>query len=224
MSKEIDASSSALQPDLQAPAPIRQNGPSASQSAADAQTQTSTPEAQVDRPESTSQARDVLCGHCDAVNPAGSLACSQCGWRFCSRCQTPNADDVDACSRCRSFLPANQAARTTGVYSRLAPPDDLRLKVEELRAGVTSDRGGAAELSTLELSYIEKLGDIDVTIRLLTHDIATNGLLTQGGRVRGVYDKLLAGLATFDRYAQRVGLERRAKRVPSLQEVMSGDE
>ena len=41
-----------------------------------------------------------------------------------------------------------------------------------------------------------------------TQDIAANGLLTPGGRVRDVYEKLLAGLAAFDRYAQRVGLQR----------------
>jgi len=68
------------------------------------------------------------------------------------------------------------------------------------------------------------LGDIDITIRLLTHDIATNGLLTPGGRVRDVYDKLLAGLAAFDRYAQRVGLQRRAKPVQSLSEVLDAED
>jgi hypothetical protein len=77
------------------------------------------------------------------------------------------------------------------------------------------------ELSTLEHAYIEKLGDIDVTIRLLTSDIAANGLLTPGGKVRHVYDRLLAGLAAFDRYAVRIGVERRAKRVESLVEVMT---
>ena len=91
-------------------------------------------------------------------------------------------------------------------------------------SGIASDLGGASELSTLENSYVSKLGDIDITIRLLTHDIAVNGLLTPGGRVRDVYDKLLAGLAAFDRYAQRVGLERRAKRVPSLSDVLDAEE
>jgi hypothetical protein len=51
------------------------------------------------------------------------------------------------------------------------------MQVDALREGVIADRGGESELSTLEHSYIEKLGDIDVTIRLLTRDIATNGLL-----------------------------------------------
>lgn len=153
---------------------------------------------------SSPQDEGVTCPRCGGLNPVGAKVCRA----------TPT---------CSSFLPANQAARTTGIYSRSVPPD-LRQHREELIAGLSSDLGGESELSTLEASYVEKIGDIDTTIRLLTHDIATNGLLTPGGRVRDVYDKLLAGLAAFDRYAQRVGLERKAKRVPSLAEVMTDGE
>ena len=131
----------------------------------------------------------------------------------CSRCQTANQPDAEHCRSCRSFLPFNQVALRTGIYSRQPPPSGIREDVEAFRSGVISDRGGESQLSTLETSYVEKLGDIDITIRLLTHDIAVNGLLTPSGRVRGVYDKLLAGLAAFDRYAQRIGLERKAKRL-----------
>ena len=139
----------------------------------------------------------VICPQCGASNPPGSKVCK-------------------ANPQCGSFLPSNQAARTTGIYARSHPPD-LEQHRDDLVAGLTSDLGGESELSTLETSYVQKLGDIDTTIRLLTHDIAVNGLLTPGGRVRDVYDKLLAGLAAFDRYAQRVGLERRAKRVDLAQ-------
>jgi hypothetical protein len=141
----------------------------------------------------------------------------------CARCSTANSRDAAHCAGCGSFLPANQDARKSGLYSRQPPPADLRQRVDELRAGVIADRGGESELSTLEHAYIEKLGDIDVTIRLLTSDIAANGLLTPGGKVRHVYDKLLAGLAAFDRYAGRIGLERRAKHVPSLEEVLRAE-
>jgi hypothetical protein len=138
------------------------------------------------------------------VNPAGSKVCK-------------------ANPRCGSFLPANQAARTIGIYARTHPPD-LREHADALMSGIASDLGGASELTTLEDSYVRKLGDIDVTIRLLTHDIAVNGLLTPGGRVREVYDKLLAGLAVFDRYAQRVGLDRRSKRVQTVADIIAEHE
>jgi hypothetical protein len=137
----------------------------------------------------------------------------------CPRCSADNSRDAAHCAGCGSFLPANQDARKTGIYSRQPPPADLRQQVDALRAGIIADRGGASELSALEHAYIEKLGDIDTTIRLLTLDIAANGLLTPGGKVRHVYDRLLAGLAAFDRYATRIGLERRSKRV-SLDEIM----
>lgn len=137
----------------------------------------------------------------------------------CARCYTENPPTAERCLSCRSFLARNQVARRTGIYARNQPPE-LKADIEQFLAGIVADRGGESELSTLEHSYVEKLGDIDVTIRLLTHDIATNGLLTPGGRVREVYDKLLAGLAAFDRYAQRIGIERRAKRVESIEEIM----
>lgn len=177
------------------PAPPSQ--PSDARAGDPAETVESTPSAENARPSDSQRVGDVIC----------------------ARCQTLNRADDQLCSRCKSFLPKNQLQREHGIYSRLPPPADLREKVDDLRAGVISDRGGDSELSTLERSYVEKLGDIDVTIRLLTHDIAVHGLLTKSGGVRGVYDKLLAGLAAFDRYAQRIGVERRAKVVHPLDAV-----
>jgi ribosomal protein L40E len=130
----------------------------------------------------------------------------------CSRCRTENSSDAEVCSACRSFLPRNQVARITGIYARYQPPD-MTAEIDTFKSGVISDRGGESELSTLEHAYVDKLGDIDRTIRLLTYDIAVNGLLMPSGRVREVYEKLLAGLAAFDRYAQRIGMERRAKQI-----------
>ena len=137
----------------------------------------------------------------------------------CARCSTENPAGAQTCT-CGAFLPANQAARKTGIYSRQPQPPDLRLSADELMNGIVSDLGGESELTTLQTSYVRKLADVEITIRLLTSDIAANGLLTPGGRVRDVYDKLLAGLGVFDRYAQRIGMERRAKRVQTLEEVM----
>jgi hypothetical protein len=124
------------------------------------------------------------------------------------------------CGQCRSFLRANQVARRTGIYARQQPAD-LRLSADDLMAGIVSDLGGTDELSTLQTAYVRKLADIEITIRLLTSDIAAHGLLTPGGRVRDVYDKLLAGLGVFDRYAQRIGLERRARKVGNIAEQLA---
>src|SRR4051794_5827694 len=70
---------------------------------------------------------DVRCPQCGATNPAGSKVCK-------------------ANPACGSFLPSNQAARTTGIYARSQPPD-LREHAEELMSGITSDLGGESELS-----------------------------------------------------------------------------
>src|SRR5688500_11092102 len=98
----------------------------------------------------------VTCPQCGAINAAGAKVCK-------------------ANPQCGSFLPTNQAARTTGIYARRHPPD-LKEHAEALMSGIASDLGGESELTTLESSYVRKLGDIDITIRLLTHDIAVNGL------------------------------------------------
>ena len=108
------------------------------------------------------------------------------------------------------FVAGNQAARQTGLYARQQPAD-VRTAADDLMRGIVSDLGGESELSTLQASYVRKVADIEITIRLLTSDIARHGLLTPGGGVRPVYDKLLAGLDRFDRFAQRLGLERKAK-------------
>jgi ribosomal protein L40E len=132
--------------------------------------------------------------------------------KVCGRCSTVNPAGADACSGCKKWLPGNQGARTHGVYARQQPPD-LQLSADELEAGIVADLGGLDELSTVERSYVRKLRDLHITISLLANDLARNSLLTPGGRVRDVYGAFLGGLAMFDRYAQRVGMKRRAKRV-----------
>src|SRR5689334_18823021 len=68
-------------------------------------------------------------------------------------------------------------------------PEPLRQTIDEFRESVITDRGGAAELSTLEASYVRRLSETETIVRLLTADIATRGLLTPSGRVRGVLQR-----------------------------------
>lgn len=141
----------------------------------------------------------------------------------CRRCGTDSPYGTDLCPICRLILPSNKLNLRHGLYGTAPLSSDLRDGDAAFRAGVISDRGGEDELTTLEHSYVEKLADINIAIQLLTRDISANGLITPSGRVRDSYEKLLAGLAAFDRYAMRLGLERRAKPVPSLGEVLDGD-
>jgi len=96
------------------------------------------------------------------------------------------------------------------------------MSADELMAGVTSDLGGVDELSVLERSYIRRLGDVDIACRLALSDLAQHGL----GTARGVraYDRLLTGIGSFDRLAQRLGIKRRPKAVQTLEQIMRGGE
>jgi hypothetical protein len=102
-------------------------------------------------------------------------------------------------------------------------PSDLRQSVDEFREQVIADRGGVDTLSAIEGGYIRRLGELETVARLLAADLAQRGLFTPRARVRNTYVRWLETLDRWDRFAQRVGVERRAKRVATLQEVLTGD-
>lgn len=120
-------------------------------------------------------------------------------------------------------LRGNQLHRTHGAYSfrdrgDASLPPDLRMTVAEFKAQVVSDRGG--ELSAIEAARIGHLAEIETTLRLLAHDLATRGLTTAKGRVRSTFSKWLEALDRWERLAGHIGDGRRARHVPSLQEYL----
>ena len=130
-----------------------------------------------------------------------------------------HADDAHRCSA-GHVLAGNSAARKTGVRAfetrgPAALPADMRQSVDEFRAQVIADRGGVDELTAVEGAYIRRLAELETVTRLLASDLAQRGLFTPRGRVRGTYGRWLETLDRWDRYAQRVGLERRSKPAPS---------
>ena len=139
--------------------------------------------------------------------------------RSCARCGAEAPAAVDRCPNCQSWLAGNQGARTTGAYaSRISP--ELAAAVQDLVTGAVSDLGG--DLSTLEHSYVRKLADLEVLVRVLTADLASRGVVTpNGAKVRPSFDALMTAMATFDRYAMRLGLKRRARQVRSIAEAVA---
>jgi hypothetical protein len=103
----------------------------------------------------------------------------------------------------------------------LAP--DLRQSVDAFRDAVISDRGGVENLTAIEGGYVRRLGELETVVRLLASDLASRGLFTPKGRVRSTVVHWLATLDRWDKFAMRVGIERRARRIPTLQDVLSGD-
>jgi len=83
----------------------------------------------------------------------------------CKRCGATLDGVADRCPTCKSFAPRNQAARTVGLRA-VHQPAELRMTADELMAGIVSDLGGDSELSTLERSYVRKIGDLEITLRL----------------------------------------------------------
>jgi hypothetical protein len=88
---------------------------------------------------------------------------------------------------------------------------DLQQSIAEFRSGIISDLGGSSELTTIVGGYIRRLCDVEVALRLLQNDLVTRGLFTPKGRVRSTYQRLLETIGTWDRLAQRLGTERKAR-------------
>jgi hypothetical protein len=122
---------------------------------------------------------------------------------------------------------SNQIARKDGVraFQERGPaslPTDLRLTIDQFRDQVVADRGGADELTAVEAGYIRRLSELETVSRLLASDLAQRGLFTPRGRVRSTFGRWLESLDRWDRYAQRVGMDRRAQRVLSPLDYIQG--
>jgi hypothetical protein len=143
------------------------------------------------------------------------------------KCGAP-AHSTDS-ARCENghVLLGNAVARKHGVRAYqdrgdAALPPDLRQTVDAFRDQVIADRGGLDNLSAIEGGYIRRLSELETVARLLASDLATRGLLTAKGRVRNTLVRWLDVAGTWDKYATRIGIERRAKPVQSLTDWLSG--
>ena len=103
-------------------------------------------------------------------------------------------------------------------------PPDLRMSVDAFRTQVIEDRGGVAALSAVEAAYITRLCELEVCARLLSNDLAQRGMFTARGRVRSVYGQLLQTIDRWDRLAEKVGRERRARQVDPFDAVRAAVE
>jgi hypothetical protein len=160
--------------------------------------------------------------------PAGITTCADAAIEstppLCSCGATErHATVADRCARGHA-LPGNQLHRTHGTYSfrdrgEAALPSDVRMTVAEFKAQVVSDRG--VELSAIEAARIGHLAEVETTLRLLAHDLATRGLMTAKGRVRSTFSKWLEALDRWERLAGHIGDGRRARQVPSLSDYLA---
>ena len=127
--------------------------------------------------------------------------------------------------------PGNALARKADGLNRYAKtkelPEDIRLFVDTFSADVISDQGGASDLTAIRGGYVRRITDVEAMLQLAAKDIRTRGFFTVGGRTRTTVFTFMQLLDRWDRLAQRLGLDRRAKQVPSLEQFLQqreGDE
>jgi hypothetical protein len=120
----------------------------------------------------------------------------------------------------------NQLHRVHGLYSfrdrgDRAIPADLRTSADEMLAGIVADKGGAENLTTLKREYAQQVRTLRVMLDLIGNHLVQNGLTTPKGRIRSAVSKYLEVFDRFDKAAQRLGVERESKQVPSLREYLA---
>lgn len=158
--------------------------------------------------------------HLPACEPSSSAPAAPLreNGKPCGRCATVNEPSAERCWHCQSYLVGNPGPVTTGLHRAVQPPD-VRAEAEAFAAGIIADKGGEAELSTLERGYVGNLATVATLLRLLTDDISARGLFTRGGSPRRSYTAFLAGIDRYDRLAQRIGTKRQARQLRSNMEA-----
>lgn len=133
----------------------------------------------------------------------------------------PTVDNSRTSGRDRHgrFVAGNAESLTHGARRyelRGVLPDDVRAALDAFQADLESDRGGRSEMGAIESAYVRRLAQLEGVLELLGQDVAANGVMTAKGRPRAAYRAFLDTLATWDRLAQRLGLERQARRVDGI--------
>lgn len=133
----------------------------------------------------------------------------------CARCGAEWPSGTQRCGACKSFLAANEAARTHGLFARRLP-DDLKTSVDEWRADVIASQGGLTELEgePLRAGLIRSLVHAETGERLLMNAIIKAGGV-DGRAGQRLYDSLLATIDRKLRLSLALGIARRQKAVPS---------
>lgn len=98
--------------------------------------------------------------------------------------------------------------------------------LDAFRAGLESDQGGADTLSTIRTGYVRRQAELEAVCRLLGADLVERGIFSRKGRTRTTLKAFLAACAAWDRNAQRLGMDRRARDLSeiSINEFLQTDE
>ncbi|MGC4084262.1 MAG: hypothetical protein QM736_19670 [Vicinamibacterales bacterium] len=101
-----------------------------------------------------------------------------------------------------------------GLYatSLLARPEVAAFHSEQV-AAITTDLGGASELSALAQASVREAARLEVILHALGTELLASGVLTGKGKMRAATTTYLQVLDRFTRLAATLGLERRSRKV-----------
>ena len=138
----------------------------------------------------------------------------------CPRCgTTDNSPNSDICYSCCAFLPRNTAAMTHGARRSLERPEVLA-HIESKRTELTAHLGG--DPTVVQADLVTDYARVDVLIESVVAHIEVKGIFTPGGNVRKAASLLLTLLDRRLRLATTLGIERKAKPVTALAEILNG--
>ena len=114
--------------------------------------------------------------------------------------------------------PGNTLNLRAGLRSALLleQPDIALWHCEQVEA-ISADLGGASELSALQRASVREVARLEVILAALGNELLNGGVLTGIGAMRAATTAYLQVLDRFVRVAGRVGLERKARKIPSLE-------
>ena len=145
----------------------------------------------------------------------------------CSRCGAELPPEAERCPSCGCWAAANRGGLKHGGRSIRVKGALLREQAETLarladrRYAIEQDLGGADALSEISRDLLARYVETSVVAEFLAGVLVGSGPLTPRGRTRSALSAYLQVIDRQHRLAGGLGLERRAKRVPSLAEVMA---
>lgn len=143
------------------------------------------------------------------------------GTATCARCGTEAPVGTNNCGLCGCIMPGNQLGLRHGLrryQDKGTLPADVRDYIEDFRAQLIADQGGEGELTAIRRGLVDKLVDLEVGVRLLLAEVVRRGIDSRPGKA--AWTQALRTIEAWHRIGNTLGLERRAKRVPSLAEYL----
>lgn len=105
---------------------------------------------------------------------------------------------------------------------KLIQQPDIAAWHREQVVAISADLGGMTELTTLQSASVREVARLEVILAAMGTELLENGVLTGKGNLKAATTVYLAVLDRFTRLCAVLGLERRARKVASLAEVMDG--